>query len=58
MKEAGSNKLLKIIEEPPQKTLFILVSEQPDHILPTILSRTQRVEIPSIMQKDMEAALV
>ena len=58
MKEAGSNKLLKIIEEPPQKTLFILVSEQPDHILPTILSRTQRVEIPSIMQKDMEDALV
>ena len=50
MKEAGSNKLLKIIEEPPQDTLFILVSEEPDHILPTILSRTQRIDVPRILQ--------
>ncbi len=58
MKEAGSNKLLKIIEEPPQRTLFVLVSEEPDHIIPTILSRTQRVEVPRIMQDDMQRALV
>ncbi len=58
MKEAGSNKLLKIIEEPPQKTLFILVSEEPDQIISTILSRTQRVEVPRIMQEDMQRALV
>ena len=58
MKEAGSNKLLKIIEEPPKDTLFILVSEQPDLILPTILSRTQRIEIPAISQSEMAAALV
>ena len=58
MKEAGSNKLLKIIEEPPKDTLFVLVSEQPDLILPTILSRTQRVEVPAISQKDMADALV
>lgn len=57
MKEEGSNKLLKIIEEPPKDTLFLLVSEEPDKIIPTILSRAQRVEIPRISQTDMEDAL-
>ena len=57
MKEEGSNKLLKIIEEPPKDTLFLLVSEEPDKIIPTILSRTQRVEVPRIEQTDMENAL-
>ena len=58
MKEAGSNKLLKIIEEPPADTLFILVSEEPDLIIPTILSRTQRVDVPRIVQEDMQHALI
>lgn len=58
MKEACSNKLLKIIEEPPSKTLFLLVSEEPDALLPTILSRTQRVEIPRIADADIATALV
>ncbi len=58
MKEAGSNKLLKVIEEPPADTLFILVSEEPDHIISTILSRTQRVDVPRILQEDMQRALV
>ena len=58
MKEVGSNKLLKIIEEPPQQTLFLLVSEEPGQIIPTILSRTQRVDIPRIAQQDIERALV
>lgn len=57
MKEVGSNKLLKIIEEPPKDTLFLLVSEEPDKIIATIQSRTQRVEVPSIAQEDMEKAL-
>ncbi len=57
MKEACSNKLLKIIEEPPRDTLFILVSEEPDKIIPTILSRTQRVDIPRIALQDMSNAL-
>ena len=43
-----ANKLLKLLEEPPQKTIFILVSENPEMILPTILSRTQRLNIPRI----------
>lgn len=57
MKEVGSNKLLKIIEEPPKDTLFLLVSEEPDKIIATILSRTQRVDVPRIAQEDVELAL-
>lgn len=43
-----SNKLLKILEEPPQNTVFILLAESVDRILPTILSRTQLFKIPRI----------
>ena len=57
MKEACSNKLLKILEEPPAETLFLLVAESTEHILPTILSRTQRVEIPRIANEDISEAL-
>ncbi len=57
MKEACSNKLLKIIEEPPKDTLFILVSEEPEKIIPTILSRTQRVHIPSLSDRDIATAM-
>ena len=41
MNEEAANKILKILEEPWERTLFILVSEQPDRLLPTIISRTQ-----------------
>ncbi len=58
MKDVGANKLLKIIEEPPQETLFLLVSEEPSQIISTILSRTQRVDVPRIMQQDIADALV
>lgn len=57
MKEACSNKLLKILEEPPAETLFLLVAESTEHILPTILSRTQRIEIPRIANDDVAVAL-
>ena len=53
----AANKLLKMIEEPPAKTLFILVSENSGQILTTILSRTQFVKIPPIGQPDMQTAL-
>jgi DNA polymerase-3 subunit delta' len=43
---AAAPKILKILEEPPEKTLFILVSEEPDQIIKTILSRTLMVKIP------------
>jgi DNA polymerase-3 subunit delta' len=42
----AANKLLKIMEEPPEKTLFLLIAESTDQILPTILSRTQISRIP------------
>ena len=51
------NKLLKLIEEPPPKTLFLLVAEEESKMLPTILSRTQLVKIPPIEAKDIESAL-
>lgn len=51
------NKLLKLIEEPPANTLFILVAENEDQILPTILSRTQLVKIPMLSNLEIEASL-
>jgi len=48
MNISAANKLLKIIEEPPPKTLFLLVSENIDLIIQTIQSRTQLVKIPKI----------
>ena len=42
MNEEAANKILKILEEPWEKTVFLLVSEAPDRLLQTILSRTQR----------------
>lgn len=43
-----SNKLLKLLEEPPLNTIFLLISEEPDALLTTIQSRTQRLNIPGI----------
>lgn len=51
------NKLLKVIEEPPANTLFILVAENESLILPTILSRCQLVKIPLLEDAELEAAL-
>jgi DNA polymerase-3 subunit delta' len=52
------NKLLKLIEEPPPNTLFILVAENESMILQTILSRCQLVKIPALDDADIEAALI
>ncbi|MGI4751975.1 MAG: ATP-binding protein [Janthinobacterium lividum] len=51
------NTLLKIIEEPAQKTLFLLVAESQDDILNTILSRTQLVKIPALKDADIQEYL-
>ena len=48
MNRQTANKLLKILEEPPEKTLFLLIAESADQILPTILSRTQITRVPKI----------
>ena len=57
MNETCGNKLLKILEEPPAKTLFFLVTENPDALLVTIQSRAQRINIPSITVHDLKKEL-
>lgn len=52
------NKLLKLIEEPPPDTLFILVAESESEILSTILSRCQLIKIPALEANDIEQALL
>jgi DNA polymerase-3 subunit delta' len=52
------NKLLKLIEEPPPNTLFILVAENESLILPTIVSRCQLIKIPALEIKEIEDALI
>lgn len=52
------NKLLKLIEEPPADTLFILVAENESQILATILSRTQLIKIPALSTPDLTDALI
>jgi DNA polymerase III subunit delta' len=53
----NGNKLLKLIEEPPPDTLFLLVAENEDLILPTILSRTQLVKVPMLSSAEIATAL-
>lgn len=52
-----ANKLLKLLEEPPLKTVFLLVSEQPDSLLPTIVSRTQRINLHPLADDEIERFL-
>ncbi len=58
MREDCANKMLKIIEEPPQQTVFIMVCEEPDRLLETIRSRVQRIDIKRIDTPSIEKALV
>lgn len=52
-----SNKLLKLLEEPPSQTIFLLVSEEPDSLLTTIQSRTQRFNLYGIEDAEMAEKL-
>ena len=58
MHPSSANKLLKLIEEPPEKTLFILVSDEPNKVIPTILSRCQLIKIPSFKNEDISSYLL
>lgn len=49
----SANALLKILEEPPDQTVFLLIGSQGDKILPTILSRTQRVAVPQFSDDEI-----
>lgn len=52
------NKLLKLIEEPPDNTILILVAASEENILPTILSRCQLIKVPRLTNQEIEAALI
>ena len=58
MNAVCANKMLKLLEEPPSETVFLMVSEQPDLLLQTIRSRTQIIEVPALPQSDIEQTLV
>ncbi|MBQ8437855.1 MAG: DNA polymerase III subunit delta [Alistipes sp.] len=53
MNDEAANKILKILEEPWEKTVFLLVSERADLLLSTILSRTQEVAVPRLTVEDL-----
>ena len=57
MNKTAANKLLKLIEEPPPMTIFLLVPEDTGPMLPTILSRTQLIRVPRIKEEDLFEAL-
>ena len=52
-----ANKLLKLIEEPPQQTVFIMVCEEPDRLLETIRSRVQRIDVKQLPAETIAQAL-
>ena len=58
MNATCSNKILKILEEPPQKTLFILITEAEEKLLSTIRSRCQFIRVPKISDSDLTQALL
>lgn len=58
LKPETANKLLKIIEEPPANTLFLMVANSVENILPTILSRVQTIHVPRIEDEEIISALV
>lgn len=53
----AANKLLKLIEEPPDLTLILMVSEHTDRIIPTILSRTQLLHVPPLSDEEIREGL-
>jgi len=55
MNTTCANKLLKLLEEPPKQTLFLLVSEHPDELLSTILSRVQQIRVPRLSDDELTA---
>ena len=58
MNQTAANKLLKMIEEPPPKTIFLLVSENKNQLLKTIVSRTQIIAVPRIEADSLKEALI
>ena len=57
MRVDTANKLLKLLEEPPEKTVFLLIAEDAEELLATIKSRTALVKIPALDTASIEMAL-
>ena len=53
-----ANKILKLLEEPPHQTVFIMVCQEPDRLLETIRSRVQRIDVRRIDDNDIRQALM
>ncbi len=58
MNQECANKLLKLIEEPPQQTVFLMVCQEPDKLLETIRSRVQRIDVKKIDDNSIKQALM
>jgi DNA polymerase-3 subunit delta' len=58
MNTAAANKLLKLIEEPPNKTVFLLIAEDEEQILSTIKSRCQLIHFPPLAEEDIKNGLI
>ncbi len=58
MNASASNKLLKLIEEPPEKTLFILCTENEEQIINTIKSRCQTIHFPALSEEEIAHSLI
>jgi DNA polymerase-3 subunit delta' len=58
MNQAAANNLLKLIEEPPERTVILMVSEHTDRLLPTIVSRTQLMHVPPLTDADIRTGLL
>lgn len=57
MNETCANKLLKLLEEPPEQTLFLFVTEHPELLLPTIISRLRPVNVPRLTDEEIIRAM-
>jgi len=58
MTEETANAFLKILEEPPQDTIFILISAQPNFLLPTIVSRCQKIRFSQMPKERLKQVLI
>jgi len=58
MNDQAANKLLKLLEEPPPMTVFILAGENPDQLLPTVRSRCTPVKVPRITDDDLRRVIL
>ena len=58
MNRSSANTLLKMIEEPPPKTLFLMITENTEIILPTILSRAQMIRVPPLDEESVRQGLM